>query len=234
MTTASHGIDIASQWTDELDLETLRFVVSPKIPKRVALDLGCGVGTQGVRFAVVGCKAVLYDIVDIGERVEQIKTCWAFEGWNSASSTCGWPRPRISPRRRGSLTRSASSTTFDSRKPLGCSPCWRPGWLPALACSSRLPACRASLRKATPTPATRSRSASRCSPRDAVQARGARARLPVRQRRARTPGTRARLHGHQNVGFAVRQRQGRVRTELTAAQRTRANAMPVPIPARLG
>jgi hypothetical protein len=72
MTTASHGVDIASQWTDELDLEALRFVVSPKIPKRVALDLGCGLGTQGIRFAVLGCRSVLYDIVDIGERIEQV------------------------------------------------------------------------------------------------------------------------------------------------------------------
>ena len=70
---ASHGADIAAQWVDELDLETLRFVVSPKIPKRVALDLGCGVGVQGIRFAVLGCKSVLYDVVDIGDRIERIK-----------------------------------------------------------------------------------------------------------------------------------------------------------------
>ena len=73
MTTASHGVDIASQWTDELDLEALRFVVSPKIPKRVALDLGCGAGTQGVRFGVLGCRSLLYDVADIGERIERIK-----------------------------------------------------------------------------------------------------------------------------------------------------------------
>lgn len=73
MTSASHGTDIASQWTDELDLEALRFVVSPKIPKRVALDLGCGLGTQGIRFAVLGCRSFLYDIVDIGERIERIR-----------------------------------------------------------------------------------------------------------------------------------------------------------------
>jgi len=70
---ASHGADIAAQWVDELDLETLRFVVSPKIPKRVAVDLGCGLGVQGTRLAVLGCKAVLYDVVDIGERIERIK-----------------------------------------------------------------------------------------------------------------------------------------------------------------
>jgi hypothetical protein len=73
MTTVSHGVDIASQWTDELDLEALRFVVSPKIPKRVALDLGCGLGTQGIRCAVLGCRTVLYDIVDIGERIERVR-----------------------------------------------------------------------------------------------------------------------------------------------------------------
>ena len=30
-------------------------------------------GTQGIRFAVLGCKSVLYDLVDIGERVERIR-----------------------------------------------------------------------------------------------------------------------------------------------------------------
>jgi hypothetical protein len=69
----SHGAEIAAQWLDELDRETLRFVVSPKMPKRVALDFGCGLGVQGVRFAVLGCKSILYDVVDIGERVERIK-----------------------------------------------------------------------------------------------------------------------------------------------------------------
>ena len=70
---ASHGADIAAQWVDELDLETLRFAVSPKLPKRVAVDFGCGLGVQGIRFAVLGCKSVLYDVVDIGERIERIK-----------------------------------------------------------------------------------------------------------------------------------------------------------------
>jgi hypothetical protein len=70
---ASHGAEIAAQWVDELDLETLRFVVSPKIPKRVALDLGCGLGVQGIRLAVLGCKSFLYDVVDIGERIDRIK-----------------------------------------------------------------------------------------------------------------------------------------------------------------
>jgi hypothetical protein len=70
---ASHGAEIAAQWVDELDLETLRFVVSPKMPKRVALDFGCGLGVQGIRLAVLGCKSVLYDVVDIGERIERIK-----------------------------------------------------------------------------------------------------------------------------------------------------------------
>ena len=70
---ASHGLDIASQWTDELDLEALRFLVSPKIPVRVAVDLGCGLGVQGIRFAVLGCATTLYDMVDIGERVDEVR-----------------------------------------------------------------------------------------------------------------------------------------------------------------
>jgi hypothetical protein len=80
MTTATHGVDISSQWIDELDLEALRFVVSPKIPKRVALDLGCGAGTQGIRFAVLGCKSVLYDVVDIAQRVERVKEALGIGG----------------------------------------------------------------------------------------------------------------------------------------------------------
>lgn len=71
--TVSHGTDIASQRIDELDLEALRFVVSPKIPKRVALDLACGLGTQGIRFAVLGCRTFLYDLTDIGERVDKVR-----------------------------------------------------------------------------------------------------------------------------------------------------------------
>jgi hypothetical protein len=68
-----HGVDIASQWTDELDLEALRFAVSPKIPERVAVDLGCGLGVQGIRFAVLGCATTLYDLTDIGGRVDQVR-----------------------------------------------------------------------------------------------------------------------------------------------------------------
>jgi SAM-dependent methyltransferase len=70
---ASHGMDTSSQWMDELDLETLRFAVSPKVPRRVAVDLGCGLGTQGIRLAVLGFESVLYDSVDIGERIERVR-----------------------------------------------------------------------------------------------------------------------------------------------------------------
>jgi O-methyltransferase involved in polyketide biosynthesis len=68
----SRGVDIASQWMDELDLETLRFAVSPALPKRVAVDLGCGLGTQGVRLAMLGLQTFLYDAADIGERIERV------------------------------------------------------------------------------------------------------------------------------------------------------------------
>jgi hypothetical protein len=49
------------------------------MPKRVALDFGCGLGAQGIRFAVLGCKAVLYDLVDIGERIERIRQALGVE-----------------------------------------------------------------------------------------------------------------------------------------------------------
>jgi hypothetical protein len=41
--------------------------------KRVAIDLGCGLGAQGIRFSMLGCKAALYDLVDIGDRIERIR-----------------------------------------------------------------------------------------------------------------------------------------------------------------
>ena len=70
----THGTDIATQWLDELDLESLRFVVSPQMPKkRVAVDLGCGLGVQGIRFSMLGCRATLYDLVDIGDRIESVR-----------------------------------------------------------------------------------------------------------------------------------------------------------------
>jgi len=69
---ASHGTDIAAHWADELDRAALRFILSSQVPKRVAVDLGCGLGTQGVRFALLGCRSVLYDVVDMQERITRI------------------------------------------------------------------------------------------------------------------------------------------------------------------
>src|SRR5262245_61477070 len=68
-TTGSHGADIASQRIDELDLETLRFAISSEIPEKVAVDLGCGLGFQGIRLAMLGWRCVMYDILDIHERI---------------------------------------------------------------------------------------------------------------------------------------------------------------------
>ena len=41
--------------------------------KRVAIDLGCGLGVQGIRFSMLGCRAALYDLVDIGDRIERVR-----------------------------------------------------------------------------------------------------------------------------------------------------------------
>ena len=47
--------------------------------KRVAIDLGCGLGAQGIRFSMLGCKAVLYDLVDVGLRIERIRQSLAIQ-----------------------------------------------------------------------------------------------------------------------------------------------------------
>jgi hypothetical protein len=72
-TTGTHGADIASQRIDELDIKALRFAVSGELPAPIALDLGCGLGVQGMRFAILSMEAHLYDLVDISDRILAFK-----------------------------------------------------------------------------------------------------------------------------------------------------------------
>jgi hypothetical protein len=73
-TTGSHGADIASQRMDELDLEALRFAInSNKLSEKVAIDLGCGLGTQGIRLATLGWPSILYDMLDIKDRIALVR-----------------------------------------------------------------------------------------------------------------------------------------------------------------
>jgi SAM-dependent methyltransferase len=77
-TTGVHGADIASQRLDDLDLRALRFAIDEELPAPLALDVGCGFGVQGMRFAMLGLETYLYDLFDISERVIAYKDLFPF------------------------------------------------------------------------------------------------------------------------------------------------------------
>ena len=61
-TTGTHGADISSQRIDDLDREALLHAL--RLEERsgaVAVDLGCGIGIQGLRFATLGLTSLLID-----------------------------------------------------------------------------------------------------------------------------------------------------------------------------
>lgn len=77
-TTGEHGIDISSQRMDRLDREALQYALSLYEESPIALheeppsaiDLGCGLGIQGVRFSLLGMETTLIDLHDISNRIE--------------------------------------------------------------------------------------------------------------------------------------------------------------------
>lgn len=69
-TTGTHGADISSQRMDELDIAAMQYALKGKEKMRgAAIDLGCGIGIQGLRFASVGFKTVLIDCLPIESTV---------------------------------------------------------------------------------------------------------------------------------------------------------------------
>lgn len=68
MTSGSHGSDIASQRMDELDKMSLKQVCDVQDAK--VLDIGCGLGAQSVRFAMLGARVSAVDIVDSEQTIK--------------------------------------------------------------------------------------------------------------------------------------------------------------------
>jgi hypothetical protein len=71
-TTGKHGADISSQRMDDLDVETLRYALQVKEKKGAVLDLGCGIGIQGLRLASLGFKTLLVDWMPVDMTVLRV------------------------------------------------------------------------------------------------------------------------------------------------------------------
>lgn len=83
-TTGEHGIDISSQRMDRLDREALQYALTlyEESPTALheeppsAIDLGCGLGVQGLRFSLLGMETTLIDIHDISDRIELLSNLY--------------------------------------------------------------------------------------------------------------------------------------------------------------
>jgi hypothetical protein len=60
-TTGTHGPDIAAQRLDDLDKRALAAVLQYE-GRPTCVDLGCGFGWQGLRFALLGARSYLFDL----------------------------------------------------------------------------------------------------------------------------------------------------------------------------
>jgi len=73
-TTEENGSDISSQRIDELDQKSLFHAVNISIKDNPsAVDLGSGLGSQGIRFANLGVNTTLVDKLNIKKTIENIK-----------------------------------------------------------------------------------------------------------------------------------------------------------------
>lgn len=60
-TSGRHGSDISSQRMDKLDVQALRYAMRLNAADEFAVDIGCGIGHQGLRFAALGIRTMLID-----------------------------------------------------------------------------------------------------------------------------------------------------------------------------
>ena len=72
-TTGVYGADIAAQRIDELDKEALIQALSLQNTRGACVDLGCGPGCQGTRFAMLGAAAYLYDLLPESSMVRYLR-----------------------------------------------------------------------------------------------------------------------------------------------------------------
>jgi SAM-dependent methyltransferase len=71
-TTGRHGADIATQRMDELDKACIKFALDAT-ETQSAVDIGCGLGIQGARLALLGCETFLIDMLDISAAVDALR-----------------------------------------------------------------------------------------------------------------------------------------------------------------
>ncbi len=71
-TTGTHGADISSQRMDDLDRKCIEYALKLGTESSFSVDIGCGLGIQGVRLAVIGIDTLLIDILNVSETVESL------------------------------------------------------------------------------------------------------------------------------------------------------------------
>jgi SAM-dependent methyltransferase len=70
--TAAFGVDVSSQRLDAIDLRALAYVVARHETQPAGLDLGCGLGTPSIAFALAGATMLLVDSYDFHSRFQTI------------------------------------------------------------------------------------------------------------------------------------------------------------------
>ena len=71
-TTGRHGSDIASQRIDALDRKCIEYALLLNGDANYALDIGCGLGIQGIRLALLGIETLLIDRLDINKTLDSL------------------------------------------------------------------------------------------------------------------------------------------------------------------